>query len=385
MPYSLDHITAAGSAIYIDAVYLYRPKLIQALLNTNSKKCIKDFAASGTLIKPLDELLSVFEKRGGQLTIARSARGNRREFSFKWKGGYVTVDHDCKTFGTNITCETVDPSLLDMQSILETEFLSKVKKNLVFTIMQSSSGLHIESLGDGSSPLFIDNYTTDVIEDYNFVIESFKKSPPNGRICILDGEPGCGKTFLIRNILSKLDAIFLIVPANLISSMEKPDFLPLLLRIKSDYSKPIIMIVEDGDICLVARKGDNISTIAALLNLSDGILGSMIDIKLIISSNAEIKDMDEAIMRPGRLCKRIHIGALDMDQANKVYQRILEDSSKTLEHRKHGYTLAEIYHQANNLNNPMVRTAPQSSQEKRVIGFHQNISPVDLTVNKLNE
>ncbi len=69
--------------------------------------------------------------------------------------------------------------------------------------------------------------------------------------------------------------------------MDSPEFLPLLLRVKDNHEKPIILIIEDGDACLAPRKSDNISAITSLLNLSDGILGSIIDIKMIITPRIE--------------------------------------------------------------------------------------------------
>jgi len=377
MDYSADNIIPVGHHAYLDSDYIFRPLLIKKILDCNGEKVHEDFSCNGTLIKPINEVTDYILSRGGKLVISSGA-GFNNKFIFKWEDAYLALSFNKKNNSISFSMCTLDHDLLNIEDYIKLNFITETKINQVYTIMNGSSGLYIESLGDGSSQLFEDNYTSEVIEDYRFVIDSFKKNPPNGRICILNGEPGTGKTHLIRSFLSELDNIFLIVPSNLISSLEKPDFLPLLVKIKNDYKKPIIMIVEDGDTCLVPRKSDNISTIAALLNISDGILGSLIDIKIIISTNANIKDMDEAIMRPGRLCKQIHVSALDSEQANRVYQRIINDSSKTLEHRKVGYTLAEIYHRANNLNNPTTIANKINSESKRTIGFHSRTESQDL-------
>jgi ATP-dependent 26S proteasome regulatory subunit len=266
-----------------------------------------------------------------------------------------------------------------MNPELEATYVSKIKKNLVFTIVKLPSGaFDIKSMGDGSSPLIADNYLPEVIEDVDFVIKSFQKVPPAGRICILNGEPGTGKTHLIRSILTQLDCVFLIIPSNMIESLDKPEFTPLLMKVKDEHEKSVIMIIEDGDVCLVPRENDNISTIASLLNLSDGIMGSIIDIKMIISTNANIEEMDRAILRPGRLCRNIHVGALPYEQANRVYRRLMKDDKVRLEDKRH-YTLAEIYDRFNNID-----TAPsQSASDKRVIGFTPSTKSNDnRTMNK---
>ncbi len=48
-----------------------------------------------------------------------------------------------------------------------------------------------------------------------------------------------------------------------------------------------MLIVEDADECLVQRGSDNMSTIASVLNISDGILGSILDVRVLATTNAE--------------------------------------------------------------------------------------------------
>jgi ATP-dependent 26S proteasome regulatory subunit len=108
------------------------------------------------------------------------------------------------------------------------------------------------------------------------------------------------------------------------------------------------------------------STITSLLNLSDGILGSIIDIKMIISTNADIGEMDQAILRPGRLCKNIHVGALPYEQANRVYHRLMKDDTVHLNEKRH-YTVAEIYDKFNNVD--LEQNSGAHTHTKKVIGF----------------
>lgn len=355
--YPLDNILPAGSYLYSSGMYLYSPRIIQQLLSSKNKKLV-NLSATGLLIKSLEDLFQILTSNGGVCTIAKT----HGEYSFVWDDAIVDVSYNEKSHDISISGLTLNPKLSLMMEIIKSDFITKVKKNLVFTIVQNTGGLDIRNMGDGSSPLITGNYHPEVLEEVDFVLRSFKKTPPAGRICILNGEPGTGKTHLIRSMLTQLDCVFLIVPSGLIDALDKPAFLPLLLDIKDKHEKPIIMVIEDGDVCLVPRKNDNISTIASLLNLSDGILGSMIDIKMIISTNANIGEMDAAIMRPGRLCRNIHVGPLPYEQANQVYRRLMKDESVHLEQKRH-YTLAEIYDRFNNLD-----TLPVPNT-KRVIGF----------------
>lgn len=375
--YPLDNIQSIGSYFYtLNGNVLHLPKLLQAVLSSD-KNVLRNFRVSGVLVKELNELLDVIKKHKGRLLIEKDTG----DYAFGWEdNSYLDVDFNVKNKAIGITGFFLNDTLTSLKELLSKDFVSKTKTNLIFSIIRTSSGFDIKNMGDGSSPLIKDNYHPDVIEDMEFVVSSFKKSPPNGRICILNGEPGTGKTHLVRAFLKELDCVFLIVPSNLIDSLDKPEFMPLLLNVKNEHDKPIIMVIEDGDVCLVPRKNDNISTIASLLNLSDGILGSIIDIKMIITTNAEIKHMDQAIMRPGRLCKNITVGPLPYEQANKVYQRII-NSSNTLKYQKF-YTLAELYNIANNIG--VTQPSHSSPQPHKVIGFQSREVEYDITVNKKN-
>lgn len=380
--YSKDNIFSAGTWGYVDASSVLLPALMAQVLSDPGTKKLEGKSVSGTLTIPFSELLKRIEvKRVGDVLPNLVIKKNASQYVYYWPEGYLDIDYTKKTNAITIATNFLNDELGNFLSDLDKEVISKDKKNLIFSIVQTTNGLDARSMGDGSSPLIAENYTPDVIADLNYVLESFKQTPPVGRIAVLNGEPGTGKTHLIRSMLTQLDCLFLIIPSNLIDSLDKPAFMPLLLSLKDRYEKPIVLVIEDGDACLVPRRGDNLSMISALLNLSDGILGSIMDIRMIISTNAGIKEMDEAIMRPGRLCKRIHVGGLPYDQANLVFQRLKEDTEATLEFRQK-YTLAEIYSKVKNVEVALPVEAPQ----KRTIGFfHARTVHENTFVNKKSD
>ena len=371
--YSLSNIVPVGTgSIYTSGSALLIPQLLQSLLES-SDKVLSTVSVSGVLTQDLTTLQQLFVKNGGRLIVSKPNSG---DYVFVWKDhSFISIDFTVKSKTISISGYVVDQELVKLCELVEKDFVSKLKTNLIFSIIRNSYGLTISSMGDGSSPLIKENYLPEVLNDVDYVISAFTKNPPGGRICILNGEPGTGKTHLIRSILTRMDCVFLIVPSNLIDSLDKPEFMPLLINVKNDHDKPIIMIIEDGDACLVPRKSDNISTISSLLNLSDGILGSIIDIKMIISTNADIKEMDQAIMRPGRLCRNIHVGSLPYEQAQKVYERLMNSTEAKLAYSKY-YTLAQIYDIVNNADTIFTNKSAMSS--KRSIGFSYSN---DLTVN----
>lgn len=365
-----DHkVIPAGQSIYgINAIGLYLPRALKHHLDTNCPLDAKH--VSGTLSIPIEEFSKFMEGNGG----VRGVCQYDSEYSYLWEFSFINYSYNKKTNAISITGYLMRPELVELMKTIENTFVSKSKKDLVFSIVKSSLGLDIKNMGNGSSPLVKDNYNPEVISDLDAVIESFKSVTPTGRICILNGEPGTGKTHLVRSMLSAIDNVYLIVPSNLIAALDSPEFLPLLLKVKENHEKPIILIIEDGDACLVPRKSDNISSITSLLNLSDGILGSIIDIKMVITTNAHIKDMDQAIMRPGRLCKNIDVSALPYERANSRYRQLMEKPEASLEYRKY-YTLAEVYNVFNAKDKDAITASVSgsSSSHRRMIGFQSAI------------
>jgi ATP-dependent 26S proteasome regulatory subunit len=169
---------------------------------------------------------------------------------------------------------------------------------------------------------------------------------PRGRVAILNGEPGTGKTFLVRGLLNDIkDAVMVIVPANLVVQLAQPGMIPALVELHKDSGeRPIIFLIEDADEVLATRMGDNMSAVSAVLNLGDGILGKLLDIRLICTTNAKHQDLDAAIMRPGRLSAHVSVDALPYEKAQVVYRRLLGAEAELPRHRE--YTLAEIYQMA---------------------------------------
>lgn len=285
------------------------------------------------------------------------------EHFYVWDNAFVEVSYSRSKLMT-IHAVSADETITAACKEVAKMFATPAKKGYVFAITRGHQGLQLTRIGYAGCKVEKNNYTDAVGSDYDYVIEDLNSKDPTGRIVILDGPPGTGKTHLIRGVLMDVPkAMFIIVPPNMISSIGGPELIPLLLRTKEDYGKkgPIILVLEDADQCLAPRQSDNISSISSILNLGDGIFGSLFDVRIIATTNGKAKDLDEGIVRDMRLSKRISIGTVPYENANQIYKRILKDQAVEMPkpaitdrnmmkpmNEKRSYSLAEIYKLARN-------------------------------------
>jgi len=225
------------------------------------------------------------------------------------------------------------------------------KKGLVYTLARSMHGYSIRHLGLAGSPIERGNYSPKVLKAYDHIVEDLNTEDPCGRLIVLAGEPGTGKTYIVRSLLAEAPkAAFVIIPPNLVEELGSPEILPSLTAAKSEMNGPIVLIIEDADSCLVPRKDagnkqGNMNAISAMLNLGDGILGSVLDIRIIATTNAAEVEMDPATQRPGRMCTYASVDTLSSQQAGQVLYRL---TNKKFAFDKTA-TIAEVYQQARKL------------------------------------
>jgi len=283
------------------------------------------------------ELLKNYEKYNSALVIDSGAHK------------FLMWDHGCAEiagYGGNISVNVMSINPGDFEFVRKLtadnyKIASKVGK--VFAIANIDRELTITSLGIAGIPLEKGNYSKKVIEGYDTVIADFNSNTPSGCMAILNGEPGTGKTYLVRAMLMDVpNATFLLIPPTMIPELSGPNLISLLLENRHSFSSggPTILVLEDADYCLAPRKSDNMSAISAILNMGDGIFGSLFDIRILATTNAETSEIDPAILRAGRLSARIDVNKLTEEEGNAVLQRLLPGTKAEVHYSR---TIAEIY------------------------------------------
>ncbi|KVH94206.1 AAA+ ATPase domain-containing protein [Cynara cardunculus var. scolymus] len=140
--------------------------------------------------------------------------------------------------------------------------------------------------------------------------------PPKG--VILYGEPGTGKTLLAKAVANSTSATFLrVVGSELIQKYlgDGPKLVRELFRVADDLSPSIVFIDEIdavGTKRYDAHSGGEREiqrTMLELLNQLDG-FDSRGDVKVILATN-KIESLDPALLRPGRIDRKIEMTLAD--------------------------------------------------------------------------
>lgn len=258
-------------------------------------------------------------KNGGKL-IYKFYNDRFYSHIFLWDESIVELECSGENY-MGVTAHSMNQEFItELRAFAKPLFTKEISQGHVFAIVSRGGGLALNSLGNAGIALERRNYSPEVIEGYDYVVKDLNADTPTGRIVIMEGEPGTGKTHLVRGMLMDVpDAMFVLVSPEMVSVLGGPELLPLLLSHRDNQAGPIILILEDADKCLVTRQGDNINSIQSLLNLGDGILGSLLDLRIIATTNAKKLEMEPAIMRPGRLCRRLEVGLLGSKTAAIIF------------------------------------------------------------------
>jgi hypothetical protein len=264
-----------------------------------------------------------------------------------WPEGGIQI-HVSLNYRIDIEMLTLNPNQHALlAAVFGDHILPANVRKPVYSIARVSNDFEVVEVGLASKELEEDNYTPEVIESYRFLITELQREVPTGRLTLIHGEPGTGKSFLLRGLMHEvLDALFVLIPSHMVEDLTGPDLIPTLAKARSlvGVEDPIILLLEDADRALVKRNDSSFGAIASLLNASDGILGLALNLRIVCTTNAELPEIDPALKRPGRMSRSINISNLPPEQCALIYKRETEGEECAFTEPT---SLAEVYRFAN--------------------------------------
>ena len=269
---------------------------------------------------------------------------------------------------------------IDLESI-NREFFDKISKFIdsklghvppqgQVMMLAQDGGFYLTSIGKISCPLQRVNYTEEQLKVYDAIVTDLKCSNPLGRLTLLEGSPGTGKSFFIRGLITESPGLFVFVPAALSGTLTGPEITPVLLSYR-EREVPVVLLMEDADATLVTRQLDNVSKLSELLNISDGILGDLADVRILATTNAKKVEIDEAILRPGRLAYHLIFDNVSVDHARSIYVALTKKPTTKFK-VKTTYSLADVYKMARDDGWVPKQNEPSFSGSRRALsrGLH---------------
>lgn len=180
------------------------------------------------------------------------------------------------------------------------------------------------------------NYGKGFSDTHNKIVELLNLK--RGGLILFHSVPGTGKSKYIQYLCDVLSPIkFVYLNVEVFGSFDSPTFMSFALT----ELKDAVLILEDCESLITSREvNKNNNIIPTLLNLTSGIFADILNCKVICTFNTKYKNIDDALLRKGRLLYSYEFRKLTTEEANILYHKLY---NKDDEYFKEDTTLADVY------------------------------------------
>lgn len=216
---------------------------------------------------------------------------------------YISPIKENKEFVKTLISELLD-------NHYEPDKIEEKKNNKFYMVAQNSQELYNMEVSFSELPLKDERF--DLYYGKNFPYDHIKDfvTKKTDNLLLLHGEPGTGKSNFIKHLILKSKRPVLYVPPTMLSVLSTPGFINYTMK-----NKGSILIIEDAEEVISKQRN---SATNNLLGLTDGFLKDVLDLKIICTFNCGIKDIDDALLRKGRLYFEYKFGKLSVEDAENL-------------------------------------------------------------------
>lgn len=180
------------------------------------------------------------------------------------------------------------------------------------------------------------NYNDDFKEISKQIVKDLNNKKKTG-LYILNGDPGTGKSTYLRYLASTVRRNIIFISPDMVEHITDPSFIPFLM-----HNNDSILLIEDAEPVLQKRDGISRSgAISNILNMTDGLLSDCLNISVVATFNTQMKNIDEALLRKGRLLHTYTFENLKKEKATKLLRYLGKIGGK--EEVTKDFPLSEIY------------------------------------------
>lgn len=242
--------------------------------------------------------------------------------------------------------------LIAFYASLDEEAEDDLNKKKFLMIRQDNYGLSTTDAAYKFMPVKDDRFDLYYGKQFPYEkITKFVTEDDTDNLMLLHGDPGTGKSNFLKHLCDRAKKDVIYIPPNMVSVLSAPTFVDFMLKNKNS-----ILLIEDAEEIL---SKDRNSATNNLLGMTDGFLKDAMNMKIICTFNKSIGDVDDALLRKGRLYLEYGFKKLSSEETNALGD-FLELNIPASTDRM---TLAEIF-------NFHHQNTDQGINHRRKIGFN---------------
>ena len=191
------------------------------------------------------------------------------------------------------------------------------------------------------------SYNDDFKPVYENIVKFLDKNNRKSGIVLLNGEPGTGKTYLIRHLINTVKNNYIVITPSMAQHIGSPSFVEFLID-----NRDSVFILEDCEDVIASRNSRFMSGISSILQMSDGLMSDIFNGKFICTFNCDITSVDDAVLRKGRCIAQYEFCKLDKKKVEVLMKELGHDLPEYED-----MTHAEIYNYTGVDNTPKRKKA----------------------------